>query len=271
MLFNYRRKKERERIAQEVDSQTQTSSPGGVTIDGKSGTGWGGKLSALLNVHRGSRANSRKSSRASETSEFSELGNASECLFPKHLLLLPGITGIHEDLQPSNLSISRNLPKIQQPLVAFCSKTLDSTRFENNLFYFVNLNLYLYQLLHSNFYRSSGPTLDRQDAVDADEDVLTPSFSKRKLIRSSSTAISLNTLQSDIKEAFTRRCSSLRRRVPKLESAHLPIPDGRDVSILITKPSPENTAPSGRQSEATVVNVLVHRESEEYQEESENS
>lgn len=49
------------------------------------------------------------------------------------------------------------------------------------------------------------------------------------------------------------------------------ITDGRDVSILVTEPSPENAAPPGsrppllrQQSEATVVHVLVHRESEEY-------
>lgn len=46
------------------DEVTQTSSPGG----------WQGRLSAFLNVHRGSRASSRKSSRASEASDLSDIG-----------------------------------------------------------------------------------------------------------------------------------------------------------------------------------------------------
>lgn len=108
-------KRERERIAHEVDSQTQTSSPGGVGGDGRSG-GWGGKLSALLHVHRGSRASSRKSSRASDASDFSELGTASAWLFPNlPLLLLSGATGTHEDLQPPALTVSRPSPTMEQP------------------------------------------------------------------------------------------------------------------------------------------------------------
>ena len=89
---------------------------------------------------------------------------------------------------------------------------------------------------------------------------------KRHSLRPSGTALSLNMLQRDIKEAFSRRCSSLRRR-----PAPQPTPDGRDVSILVTEPSPEGGAPPRppllrQQSEATVVHVLVHRESEEYRE-----
>lgn len=113
-------KKERERIAQEVDSQTQTSSPG-MGSDGK-GTGWGGKLSALLHVHRGSRASSRKSSRASDASDISELGTAAAWLFPNlPLLLLSGATGTHEDLQPPALTVSRPSPTTDQPSVASSS------------------------------------------------------------------------------------------------------------------------------------------------------
>ncbi|XP_025154885.1 sodium channel protein 60E isoform X2 [Harpegnathos saltator] len=113
-------KRERERIAQEVDSQTQTSSPGGV--DGRGGSGWGGKLSALLHVHRGSRASSRKSSRASDASDLSELGTASAWLFPNlPLLLLSGATGTHEDLQPPALTVSRPSPTTEQPSAASSS------------------------------------------------------------------------------------------------------------------------------------------------------
>ncbi|XP_015174798.1 PREDICTED: sodium channel protein 60E isoform X1 [Polistes dominula] len=292
-------KKERERIAHEVDSQTQTSSPGGVGSDGRGGGGWGGKLSALLHVHRGSRASSRKSSRASDASDLSELGTASAWLFPNlPLLLLSGATGTHEDLQPPALTVSRPSPTTEQPS-ATSSSGSDS---------------------HITV-RSLGATLGRQDAVETypDEDVLSPPSSKRSSLRTSGTTLSLNTLQRDIKEAFNRRCSSLRRRplvpvlqppqlpltivtgtttatttittttgtatgstagtttgfvgvVPTTEPISLPIGDGSDVSILVTEPSPENSAPPSRpplirqQSEATVVHVLVHRESEEYQE-----
>ncbi|KAL2747110.1 sodium channel protein 60E isoform X1 [Vespula maculifrons] len=247
-------KKERERIAQEVDSQTQTSSPGGVGSDGRGGGGWGGKLSALLHVHRGSRASSRKSSRASDASDLSELGTASAWLFPNlPLLLLSGATGTHEDLQPPALTVSRPSPTTEQPSAA----------------------------------SSSG----------SDSHVTV-----------SGTTLSLNTLQRDIKEAFNRRCSSLRRRplaVPLTttttittttatatatgttttttttilpEPVSLPIADGSDVSILVTEPSPENSAPPlsrppliRQQSEATVVHVLVHRESEEYKDQQDDS
>lgn len=112
-------KKERERIAQEVDSQTQTSSPGGA--DGRGGSGWGGKLSALLHVHRGSRASSRKSSRSSDVSDLSEIGT-SALLFPNlPLLLLSGATGTHEDLQPPALTVSRPSPTAEQPSAASSS------------------------------------------------------------------------------------------------------------------------------------------------------
>lgn len=116
----HRMKRERERVAQEVDSQTQTSSPGG--MDGRGGGGWGGKLSALLHVHRGSRASSRKSSRASDASDLSELGTASAWLFPNlPLLLLSGATGTHEDLQPPALTVSRPSPTADQPSAASSS------------------------------------------------------------------------------------------------------------------------------------------------------
>lgn len=116
-------------------------------------------------------------------------------------------------------------------------------------------------------------SLGRQDAVERypEEGVVSPPISKRGSLRPSGTTLSLNALQRDIKEAFNRRCSSLRRRAPPPpESVQLPV-ESTDVSILVTEPSPENTAPPSRppllrqQSEATVVHVLVHRESEEYQ------
>lgn len=107
--------------------------------------------------------------------------------------------------------------------------------------------------------------------------MLSPPVSKKGSLRQSGTTLSLNTLQRDIKEAITRRCSSLRRRAPQPEPVPLPLPDESSVSILVTEPSPENIAPPPRphllrqQSEATVVHVLVHRESEEYNENEDKS
>lgn len=91
-------------------------------MDGKGGGGWSGKLSALLHVHRGSRASSRKSSRASDASDLSEIGSASAWLFPNlPLLLLSGATGTHEDLQAPTLTVSRPSPTAEQPSAASSS------------------------------------------------------------------------------------------------------------------------------------------------------
>ncbi|XP_029043383.2 sodium channel protein 60E-like isoform X2 [Osmia bicornis bicornis] len=245
-------KKERERVAQEVDSQTQTSSPG-VGNEGRGGGGWSGKVSAFLHVHRGSRASSRKSSRASDASDFSELGAASAWLFPNlPLLLLSGATGTHEDLPPPALTVSRPSPTTeQQSFVGSSNASATSSD------------------LHARSF--AGPTLGRQDAVESYPDEEVPSLpTKRRSLPPSVTTLSLNTLHRDIKEAFSRRCGSLRKKhQPATEPAPLPI-ESTDVSILVTEPSPENTAPPSRpallrrQSAATVVHVLVHRESEEY-------
>ncbi|XP_017892199.1 sodium channel protein 60E-like isoform X2 [Ceratina calcarata] len=247
-------KKERERMAQEVDSQTQTSSPG-FGNEGRGGGGWSGKVSAFLHVHRGSRASSRKSSRASDASDFSELGTASAWLFPNlPLLLLSGASGTHEDLPPPALTVSRPSPTTEQQSFTGSSAATASSSSD----------------LHTS--RSiAGPTLGRQNAVESYPDEEAPSLpTKRRSLPPSATTLSLNTLHRDIKEAISRRCGSLRRKQqPAPEPAPLPI-ESTDVSILVTEPSPENTAPPSRpallrrQSAATVVHVLVHRESEEY-------
>ncbi|XP_012246809.1 sodium channel protein 60E isoform X1 [Bombus impatiens] len=245
-------KKERERMAQEVDSQTQTSSPGGGN-EGRGGGGWSGKVSAFLHVHRGSRASSRKSSRASDASDFSELGTASAWLFPNlPLLLLSGATGTHEDLPPPALTVSRPSPTTEQQSFTGSSATSATSS-----------DLHIRSI--------GGPTLGRQNAVESYPDEEVPSLpTKRRSLPPSATTLSLNTLHRDIKEAFSRRCGSLRKKhQPAPEPAPLPI-ESTDVSILVTEPSPENSAPPTRpallrrQSAATVVHVLVHRESEEY-------
>ncbi|XP_076667636.1 sodium channel protein 60E isoform X3 [Andrena cerasifolii] len=199
-------KKERERMAQEVDSQTQTSSPG-VGNEGRGGGGWSGKVSAFLHVHRGSRASSRKSSRASDASDFSELGTASAWLFPNlPLLLLSGATGTHEDLPPPALTVSRPSPTAEQQSFAGSSVANASSSDQ-----------------HARSL--GGPTLGRQDAVESYPDEEVPSLpTKRRSLPPSATTLSLNTLHRDIKEAFSRRCGSLRKKQqPAPEPAPLPI------------------------------------------------
>ncbi|XP_076390285.1 sodium channel protein 60E isoform X2 [Megachile rotundata] len=199
-------KKERERVAQEVDSQTQTSSPG-VGNEGRGGGGWSGKVSAFLHVHRGSRASSRKSSRASDASDFSELGAASAWLFPNlPLLLLSGATGTHEDLPPPALTVSRPSPTTEQQ--SFVGSSIASATSSD---------------LHARSI--AGPTLGRQDAVESYPDEEVPSLpTKRRSLPPSVTTLSLNTLHRDIKEAFSRRCGSLRKKhQPAPEPAPLPI------------------------------------------------
>ncbi|XP_053979971.1 sodium channel protein 60E isoform X4 [Hylaeus volcanicus] len=253
-------RKERERMAQEVDSQTQTSSPGGGN-EGRGGGGWSGKVSAFLHVHRGSRASSRKSSRASDASDFSELGAASAWLFPNlPLLLLPGATGTHEDLLPPALTISRPSPTTEQQ--SFAGSAVASPTSSD-----VHNRLAIRRSI-------AGPTLGRQDAVESYPDEEVPSLpTKRRSLPLSATTLSLNTLHRDIKEAFSRRCGSLRKKHQPTPEHQAPLPiESTDVSILVTEPSPENSAPPSRpailrrQSTATVVHVVVHRESEEYQE-----
>ncbi|KOX68791.1 Sodium channel protein 60E [Melipona quadrifasciata] len=140
-------KKERERMAQEVDSQTQTSSPGAGN-EGRGGGGWSGKVSAFLHVHRGSRASSRKSSRASDASDFSELGTASAWLFPNlPLLLLSGATGTHEDLPPPALTVSRPSPTAEQQSFTGSSVASATSSDLHTRFAFSSLSTYLFLVI----------------------------------------------------------------------------------------------------------------------------
>lgn len=90
LLFYYSRKRERA----ELDSATQTSSPGG---------GWQSRLSAFLHVHRGSRASSRKSSRASDASDISELAGPWLNL---PLVLLTGVSTMGESSATAETDVS---------------------------------------------------------------------------------------------------------------------------------------------------------------------
>ncbi|XP_037037155.1 sodium channel protein 60E isoform X3 [Bradysia coprophila] len=246
-----RMKKERERspLSQE-DENTQTSSPGG----------WHSKLSALnflhLQVHRrgtatSSRASSRKSSRASDASDLSELAGPWLNL---PLMLVGGATDIvkngEEEKKDTELSGSRT-PRRR--------------------------SFYSFFLRH-------------QDAVD---DCLTSPSVVRKAVTPSGTLQSLSTASVDDKPVVvhatpkSKRATSFIRKKPPLErglsaqsalriNRNASVVDGpsltaRDVSILVTEPSPEcpmAPPPKNRllsDPSSTLVHVLVHRESEEYQ------
>ncbi|KAJ6635625.1 Sodium channel protein 60E [Pseudolycoriella hygida] len=248
-----RMKKERERspLSQE-DENTQTSSPGG----------WHSKLSALnflhLQVHRrgtatSSRASSRKSSRASDASDLSELAGPWLNL---PLMLVGGATDIvknGENDEKKDIELSGNRTPRRRS------------------FY--------------NFF------LRHQDAVD---DCLTSPSVARKAVTPSGTLQSISNASVDDKPVVvhatpkSKRATSFIRKKPPLErglsaqsalriNKNAVVVDGpnltaRDVSILVTEPSPEYPIPPAPKnrllsepSTSTLVHVLVHRESEEYQ------
>ncbi|XP_044735668.1 sodium channel protein 60E [Chrysoperla carnea] len=280
---NYiKRKHEKEQEPEVEDETTQTSSPGG---------GWQGRLSAFLHVHRGSRASSRKSSRASDASDLSELGGAWLNL-PLLLLSSAAVPGTAEDLQigrdPNDVSItvSQPSPDTHTPTSPLAPPPQARRRSFYNFPFF----------------------LRHQDAVEKTDDESTSPLSvKRGSMKSSGTMLSLHptTGTTTTEEVKMRRGSLIRRKPPlerapsgglRLSGSALPIintlqqpPNGTDVSILVTEPSPEAPIPviptstssttpviapptsifqrpnlHRQQSEATVVHVLVHRESEEY-------
>ncbi|XP_055533096.1 sodium channel protein 60E isoform X2 [Wyeomyia smithii] len=250
-----RLKRERERSPMSLDDEnTQTSSPGG----------WQSKLSALnflhLQVHRrgtatSSRASSRKSSRASDDSNLSELAGPWLNL---PLMLVSGTSDMVKDVkqQHSNGLELKDTPEL---------------KVRRRSFY--------------NFF------LRHQDAVEESNN--TPQARKRSF-KGSETNLSISAPMDKSPQAPVapttptpkhKRATSFVKKKPPLErgfSAQSALRLNRnasvaddslsastaDVSILVTKPSPDvptgpslNTMPG----EATLVHVLVHRESEEYQ------
>lgn len=221
---------------------TQTSSPGG---------GWQGRLSAFLHVHRGSRASSRKSSRASDASDVSELGGPWLNL---PLLLLSSAT----NMDPEELDLTRDAADVHIKVSEATPEATTPTPITQTR----RRSIYNFFLRH-------------QDAVETPDDTASPPTVKK-------TAQSLHPAMAE--EVKPKRGSIIRRKrvgsvkartsggghvtAHRAESEPL---NSADVSILVTEASPE--APilkpplQRQQSEATVVQVLVHRESEEYKEE----
>ncbi|CAH0550605.1 unnamed protein product, partial [Brassicogethes aeneus] len=249
------RKKEKEREASEVDDCTQTSSPGG---------GWQGRLSAFLHVHRGSRASSRKSSRASDASDLSELGGPWLNL---PLLLLSSAANVApEDMDWTGrdsadaASADPADHAATTPLAPALSMSQPRRRSIYNFPFF----------------------LKHQDAVETHEESTSPLPQKKTICVTQSLHPAM---AEDV--AKPKRGSIIRRkRVGSVKNRPAPslAPTQRaesepvntaDVSILVTEASPETAfvRPSllRQQSEATVVQVLVHRESEEYTQEDEDT
>lgn len=232
------------------DEQTQTSSPGG---------GWQGRLSAFLHVHRGSRASSRKSSRASDASDLSELGGPWLNL---PLLLLSSAA----NMAPEELDLARESADVSIMVSGATPQATTPTT--------PSLPAHPRRRSIYNFF------LRHQDAVETPDDSASPpSFKKGFKPIATPQALQAETPA----EPKPKRGSLIRRNLDRIgsckvrtTSAAVPInqraesepPNGTDVSILVTEPSPDS--PSSRpslhrqQSEATVVQVLVHRESEEY-------
>ncbi|XP_031348219.1 sodium channel protein 60E-like isoform X1 [Photinus pyralis] len=245
-----KRKREREReLERDVeDEQTQTSSPGG---------GWQGRLSAFLHVHRGSRASSRKSSRASDASDLSELGgpwlNLPLLLLSSAAHMAPEELDLARESHDVNIMVSGATPQGNSPP----TPSLPAHPRRRSIY---------------NFF------LRHQDAVETPYDVTSPPMFK-KSFKTGSLPSPINPSQQS--DEFAVRKGSLIKRKPsekkgsfRKKTENKPAKDTNkteqetDVSILVTEPSPDS--PSSRptlqrqQSESTVVQVLVHRESEEY-------
>ncbi|CAH1186251.1 unnamed protein product [Phyllotreta striolata] len=246
-----KRKKDAER--EQEDETTQTSSPG---------TGWQGKLSAFLHVHRGSRASSRKSSRASDASDLSELGGPWLNL---PLLLLSGAT----NMSPEELDLTRDAADVSIKVSEATpeSGTTPVTPTPSS------------QPRRRSVY-SFPFFLRHQDAVERPDDKTSPLLGHKELKASQT----LHPVAVD--ESKQKRGSIVRRKKgSSVKSRPNSMTGGgcqrtqsekctsTDVSILVTDASPESniTRPSlNRQnSESTIVQVLVHRESEEYNNEEE--
>uniref|UniRef100_A0A182PBH0 Sodium channel protein n=1 Tax=Anopheles epiroticus TaxID=199890 RepID=A0A182PBH0_9DIPT len=247
-----RMKRERERSPMSLDEEnTQTSSPGG----------WQSKLSALnflhLQVHRrgtatSSRASSRKSSRASDASDLSELAGPWLNL---PLMLVSGTSDMVKDVKQQH---ANGLEMKDAPDV----KGQRRKSFYNFPFF-----------------------LRHQDAVE-ETSTSSPQPQKRPL-KDSDTNLSLTTSLEKVPvppptTPKSKRATSFVKKKPPLErgfsaqsalrlNRNAVVPDdtlstsAADVSILVTEPSPD--VPTVPAPGETLVHVLVHRESEEYQSE----
>ncbi|XP_017866410.1 PREDICTED: sodium channel protein 60E isoform X4 [Drosophila arizonae] len=269
-----RRKSEKER-SNSGDSATQNSSPGG----------WQSKLSALNFFHlqvsrRGtacsSRASSRKSSRASDGSDLSELAGPWLNL---PLMLVSGADDVVKDIKQQSDELGKRISScislsLSLLLADMVTAVLRSGSQPNGLNYLAAMNT-------SNNNTTSISTSGTSASAS------TSAF----VSASASTVESDKQTQHHQQMAPTptrKRASSFIRKKPPLErglsaqsalrvNKNAYVSDAPAPEVIVTKPSPEQQthphvhALSLRPDNATLVHVLVHRESEEYKEEDECS
>lgn len=190
-------------------------------------------------MHRGSRASSRKSSRASDASDLSELGGP--WLNLPLLLLSSAANMASEELgltcESADVSILVNGAKPE----ATGSPTAPPAQARRRSFY-------SFFQRHPNADEDHAQPLAQPQAQPQPLKPKRVSLIRRKAFDRSG-SVQLNVCDRDAEQKRTE-CGSN---------------NGSDVSILVTRPSPDQ--PSGllrQQSETSVVQALVHRESEEY-------
>lgn len=261
----YRRKKEKELESEEVDETTQTSSPGG---------GWQGRLSAFLHVHRGSRASSRKSSRASDASDLSELGGPWLNL---PLLLLSSAT----NMSPEELDLTRESADAttlttnqqQQPTTPSMPPP-PPPPFASNGGVGGGGGQQQPPVRRRSIYNFPF-FLRHQDAVEQQQEgatntnMLTPAMAEDVKPKRGSI------IKRKRGSSFKNKSTYVGGGNGKSDSGGDLGRSSADVSILVTEASPETAISRPilhrQHSESTVVQVLVHRESEEYRNEEEEA
>ncbi|KAH8283438.1 hypothetical protein KR018_001668, partial [Drosophila ironensis] len=290
-----RRKREKER-SNSGDSATQNSSPGG----------WQSKLSALNFFHlqvsrRGtacsSRASSRKSSRASDASDLSELAGPWLNL---PLMLVSGADDVVKDIKQQSDELGKRYGSI------FVEAPRASRRRSFYNFFLRHQDAVDDSLTSPSVHRKTAQntttTSNSSGTATTSTATTTASASAMAMATGAASASgcgphppvaatpgSVSATDSDRQQAVARkRATSFIRKKPPLErglsaQSALRVNKNAFVSeapapeVIVTKPSPEQqTHPHSlslglRPDNATLVHVLVHRESEEYKEEDDGS
>lgn len=239
-------KKERER-SPVSDDHTQTSSPGG----------WHSRMANFLHlqVHRrgtgtSSRASSRKSSRASDASDLSELAG------PWLNLPLMMVSGASDLVKQDMVEGDPSLP----------TPSRNARR----------KSIYNFFLRHQDAMDDAmaSPSLAKKPIKSVD--AVSPSPSEKPVPQSpqpvlkSKRATSFVKKKPPLERGFSAQSALRFNRNPVVDDTKVLPPD---VCITVTEPSPDNQQPPSpavnrlgeSAAQSTLVHVLVHRESEEYQ------
>ncbi|XP_023033552.1 sodium channel protein 60E [Drosophila willistoni] len=263
-----RRKREKER-SNSGDSATQNSSPGG----------WQSKLSALNFFHlqvsrRGtacsSRASSRKSSRASDASDLSELAGPWLNL---PLMLVSGADDVVKDIKQQSDELGKRISSCislnyESLLADMVTAVLRSGSQPSGL-------NYLAAAINTTNTSNTTNTITTTSTSASATAIAATSVSDRQ------TQIHPHPQMAPTPNR--KRASSFIRKKPPLErglsaqsalrlNKNAFVSEGPAPEVIVTKPSPDQqTHPTHtlnlRPDNATLVHVLVHRESEEYKDE----